>query len=51
MHMAVRRVVISGASGLIGRALTASLREDGIEVTHLVRRSPRAPHEIVVPLN
>lgn len=44
--MAAKRVVISGASGLIGRALTASLREDRIEVTHLVRCSPRAPHEV-----
>ncbi|WP_164233823.1 TIGR01777 family oxidoreductase [Microbacterium hydrocarbonoxydans] len=41
-----RRVVISGASGLIGTALAASLRQDGIEVTTLVRRPPEAPGEI-----
>lgn len=44
--MSDRRVIIAGASGLIGRALTASLRADGVEVTHLVRRPPQAPHEI-----
>lgn len=38
-------VVIAGASGLIGTALAASLRADGVEVTTLVRRPPRAPHE------
>jgi hypothetical protein len=37
------RFVISGASGLIGRALTASLRNDGHEVTVLVRRPLSAP--------
>lgn len=41
-----RRIVISGASGLIGSALAASLRADGIEVTTLVRRPPRASHEV-----
>ena len=40
------RVVLAGASGLIGHALEASLRADGIEVTTLVRRAPRAPHEV-----
>ena len=34
------RIVIAGASGLIGSALTASLVADGIAVTHLVRRVP-----------
>ena len=40
-----RRIVISGASGLIGSALASSLRADGIEVTSLVRRPPRSEDE------
>ena len=40
------RVLISGASGLIGTELTRQLREDKHEVLHLVRRAPRAEHEI-----
>ncbi len=40
------RVVIAGASGLIGRALTASLRADGIAVTRLVRRESSASDEV-----
>lgn len=36
------RVVIAGASGLIGRALVASLVGDGIPVVRLVRRRPDA---------
>lgn len=40
------RVFISGASGLIGSALAASLAADGIEVTKLVRRPTRADNEI-----
>lgn len=39
------RVAISGASGLIGSALTQHLRESGVDVVHLVRRSPAKPHE------
>ncbi|MEM7582957.1 MAG: TIGR01777 family oxidoreductase [Acidobacteriota bacterium] len=35
-------VLISGASGLVGRALTASLRSDGHQVRRLVRRQPVA---------
>ncbi len=38
-------VVISGASGLLGRALTAALLADGIEVAHLVRRATPTPTE------
>jgi uncharacterized protein (TIGR01777 family) len=34
------RFVISGASGLVGSALAASLSDDGHEVTRLVRRAP-----------
>ncbi len=40
------RIVISGATGLIGTALTASLAGDGIEVTRLVRRPPAGPGEV-----
>lgn len=41
-----RRVVVGGASGLIGTALVESLRADGVEVTTLVRRPAEAPHEV-----
>lgn len=40
------RVVLAGASGLIGRALAQSLRADGIPVAVLVRREPRSDAEI-----
>ncbi|WP_295780125.1 TIGR01777 family oxidoreductase [uncultured Microbacterium sp.] len=40
-----RRVVIAGASGLIGSALVDSLRADGVEVISLVRHAPSNPHE------
>lgn len=43
---AERRVVVSGASGLIGSALVASLRADGVEVTTLVRRPPEREDEV-----
>lgn len=39
------RVVIAGASGLIGRALTGELRTNGHQVVRLVRRTPRAVDE------
>jgi uncharacterized protein (TIGR01777 family) len=41
-----RRVVVAGASGLIGSALVESLRADGILVTRLVRRPVRASDEV-----
>lgn len=41
-----RRVVLAGASGLIGTALAASLRADGFEITRLVRRAVAAPDEV-----
>lgn len=40
------RVVIAGASGLVGTALTASLRADGAEVIALVRKPVAGPGEI-----
>jgi uncharacterized protein len=40
------KVAVTGASGLIGSALAAALREDGDQVVSLVRRSPAAPDEI-----
>ena len=40
------RVLITGASGLIGGALTAFLQTGGHEVVRLVRRPPAAPAEI-----
>ncbi len=39
------RVVVAGASGLIGTALVASLRADGVEVHTLVRRAAQTPFE------
>lgn len=41
-----RRVVLAGASGMIGSALSRSLRTDGIEVTTLVRRPPERRGEV-----
>jgi uncharacterized protein len=41
-----QRVAITGASGLIGGALSAHLTARGDEVLHLVRREPRTTAEI-----
>lgn len=41
-----QRIVVSGASGLIGSALVDSLRADGVEVTRLVRREPTHEDEV-----
>ena len=41
-----RRVVVAGASGLIGSTLVDSLRADGVSVTTLVRRPPRSADEV-----
>ena len=40
------RVVLAGASGLIGTALAESLRADGVAVTTLVRRPARGADEV-----
>jgi uncharacterized protein len=40
------KVAVTGASGLIGSALTASLRESGDQVVTLVRRTPAAATEV-----
>jgi len=40
------KILIAGASGLIGRAATAALRSDGHEVVRLVRRPATAPDEM-----
>jgi uncharacterized protein (TIGR01777 family) len=45
LNNGVVRVVVTGASGLIGSALVRSLGADGHEVVRLVRREPRAPDE------
>lgn len=39
--MKAQKVVVAGASGLIGSALVRALRADGVEVTTLVRHTPR----------
>jgi hypothetical protein len=39
------KIAITGSSGLIGQALTASLRADGHQVVRLVRRTPHGPGE------
>lgn len=40
------KVIVSGASGLIGRFLVQRLEADGIDVVRLVRRPPADPGEI-----
>jgi len=40
------RVVVTGASGLIGSALLKALRGDGHEASALVRRAPTSPTEV-----
>lgn len=42
----MRRIAVTGASGLIGSALVRSLTADGHEVVRLVRRAPRAADEV-----
>lgn len=45
-HMGAQKIVITGASGLIGRNLSAFLRAAGHQVYHMVRRVPVTPSEI-----
>jgi NAD dependent epimerase/dehydratase family enzyme len=40
------RVVVAGSSGLIGGALVAALRADGVAVTRLVRSAPEDPDDV-----
>jgi uncharacterized protein len=40
------RVVVSGASGLIGTELVRQLLAEDVDVVRLVRREPRAPDEV-----
>jgi uncharacterized protein len=40
------KVAVTGSSGLIGTALTASLQADGHRVVRLVRRTPRGSDEV-----
>jgi uncharacterized protein (TIGR01777 family) len=42
----IMKVVVSGASGLIGRSLAKELGSDGHDVVRLVRREPQGPNEI-----
>jgi hypothetical protein len=39
-------IVLAGASGMIGDALSASLRDDGVTLRRLVRREPGGPDEV-----
>ena len=39
------KVVLTGASGLLGRALDSSWSADGHDVVRLVRRTPSSPDE------
>lgn len=41
----IMRILIAGASGLIGTALSSTLREQGHDVASLVRRPPASPAE------
>ena len=42
----IMRIVMAGASGLIGTALSSRLSSDGHDVVRLVRRPPGSPSEI-----
>ena len=45
-RMPMRRIAITGASGLVGTELVAALRERGDEVLRLVRRPATRPDEV-----
>jgi len=42
----IKKVAVTGSSGLIGAALVAQLQSDGYKVLRLVRRPPRAADEV-----
>ena len=42
----IKKVAVTGSSGLIGAALVAQLQSDGYKVIKLVRRPPRAADEV-----
>ena len=42
----IKKVAVTGSSGLIGAALVAQLQNDGYKVLKLVRRPPRAADEV-----
>lgn len=44
--MTQEHLIISGSSGLVGTALTASLRRDGVRVSRLVRGDARGADEV-----
>lgn len=44
--LGIRKVVVTGASGLVGRALVPALRSRGSDIVRLVRRAPRADDEV-----
>lgn len=46
MPAPTHRIAITGASGLIGSALSTHLRQAGDDVLHLVRRAPRTSAEV-----
>ncbi|CAM5563001.1 TIGR01777 family oxidoreductase [Streptomyces parvulus] len=46
MDLERSRIVVAGASGLIGSALVRSLTADGHEVVRLVRHAPRSADEV-----
>ncbi len=40
------RYLVAGGSGFLGSHLIARLRDDGHQVTQLVRRAPRSPDQV-----
>lgn len=42
----IKRVAVTGSSGLIGSALIAKLKSDGYQVQKIVRRPTRSSEEV-----